>query len=141
MAGTIKNLIIMNLLYWLPTIHWQSLANTHDPKSGRQQADRDTAKIPPKPNQDHHRRHGHSHIGLYRTPLPRGEIECPTLGNVEISHQGKLFQTTKQSSCPSHAPFCDDGHQDSTLLAALSHSQSCQDLRRQTNNSEKTHLK
>ena len=22
MAGTIKNLIIMNLLYWLPTIHW-----------------------------------------------------------------------------------------------------------------------
>jgi hypothetical protein len=81
------------------------LANTHDPKSKMKQANRDTTTFPPKLNQDHHRRYGHCHIGLYRTPLSRREIDFPTLCNIEISHQGKLFQTTKQSSCPSHAFF------------------------------------
>ena len=101
---------------------------TQDPKAGGYQANQSTAKLPPKPDQDRQRKHGHHHIGLYCTHLPRGAIEYPTLSNVEIDHQDKLFRTTQQASRLQLTPFHDGRHQDSTCLAVLSQSHSNQDL-------------
>ena len=124
----------------------QQLANiqdpiTQDPKGKRHQTNQSTTKLPPKLNQDRQRKHGHHHIGLYCTHLPRGATEYPTLSNVEIDRQDELIQTTHQASCLQLTPFHDGWHQDITCLSVLPQSHSNQDLWEPVVNSERTNLK
>ena len=124
----------------LLAIH-NSLANTQDPKSGRY-----------KPTETPRRFH------RSQTKTTITGMSIVTLAFTAQLCQGKklsaqrfatLIPVTK-AGCSKppinqvvlHTPlFCNDGHQYSTFLAAILHSHSCQDPRKQTDNSEKTHLK